>query len=178
MQLERCSWQIRCIWTPTNSVAMSRALYLLRFAADWLVTLTETIFLFRSTNELRFCQLYPCSRKSLSFRTVWLLSAFVSNLDCPVALLRFGMLSRLDWRSREDGLRAAPLKRMRAKGCRCRSPYTSSPFVRMYEGIDYERRFSIMIDSYCRLLDTRVLTKDEINGAIGFRAVNFPFDEA
>lgn len=57
-------------------------------------------------------------------------------------------------------------------------PHTNSPFVRLYEDVNYERHLFIMVDSYFRLLHTKALTNEKIKVDIKLFCINFPFDEA
>lgn len=60
----------------------------------------------------------------------------------------------------------------------CTYPYTETPFVLIYDEADYEKQLFVMADHYCRLLDRRVLTIDEVKGDIGFCFISLPSDWA
>lgn len=61
---------------------------------------------------------------------------------------------------------------------RCMSPYMDGPFIWMYEKVDYQKSFSVMVDYFCRLLDTGVLINDEIKVETDLCRIDFPFDKA
>lgn len=42
----------------------------------------------------------------------------------------------------------------------CTSPYTDSPFIPMYQEVNYESGLSFMDDRYCHLMDSGALSED------------------
>lgn len=57
-------------------------------------------------------------------------------------------------------------------------PHTDSPFVRMYEDVDYEWHLFVMANRYFHLLNTEVLTNYEIEVDIDLFYIGFPFEKA
>lgn len=62
--------------------------------------------------------------------------------------------------------------------CCCDHLYTISPFIQMCEEADYERRFSVMTDHSCHLLDTITLINEEIKVDLDFSCIDFMLDIA
>lgn len=62
--------------------------------------------------------------------------------------------------------------------CRCSSSRTDSPFIRMYEEVDYERRLSTMVRRYCRHLDEVSILPSEITSHVDLCCMNIPFSSA
>lgn len=46
----------------------------------------------------------------------------------------------------------------------------------MYKKVNYERRLSVMVHRYCRLLDSKALSNDEIKSDINLSCIDFSFD--
>lgn len=61
---------------------------------------------------------------------------------------------------------------------RCKFSYTDRPFIRTNAKVDEERRLSVMMDCFCRLLESGFLSTNERKADIDLCRIYFHFDKA